>query len=381
MIKLKNFLRRIQTKIYLALITILVTGLIILNSYTNYLHKTINASNDKTLAIYVISDNKELAKDLSKLDKVKKVQQGIIVTSEKNILELYKFSTNLFDNHTNEAFLFPNDKYDIKDNAALFPMESIFGDEQLSTDYQKNINKTFDFSSLNYNTNLKVQGYYKTVLPEILINKNTFKTILKNSSEYIYRLTLKDYSYYNKGSYGLNLVSNIEDLEVLKDIKKICSDCETSVGGIGMGSILLDNHMTNFLLSLDVATDMENLVFVLTYFINIINKIFFFILLIIIVNVIIDENKYIVIKRKLGYNITMIKKDLIEKIIFLLITSILISIFLSLILKLILNHYFHLQMIIFSYLELLSILKYCLIISILSFIFIQIKYRYKKINI
>ena len=189
--------------------------------------------------------------------------------------------------------------------------------------------------------------------------------------------------YYYIGNYGLNLVddSDHDELEIYKDIRKICSNCEMTTFGVGEGSILLDNHMTDFLLSLDVATDMGNLVFVLTYFINIINKIFFFIHLIIIVNVIIDENKYIVIKRKLGYNITMIKKDLIEKIIFLLITSILISIFLSLILKLILNHYFHLQMIIFSYLELLSILKYCLIISILSFIFIQIKYRYKKINI
>ena len=88
MIKLKSFLRRIQTKIYLILVTILLTALTILTSYINYLHKLTNDSYDNTKAIYVIT-NKDLTKDLSKLKRVKKVTPGITLNSTLTPSKLY----------------------------------------------------------------------------------------------------------------------------------------------------------------------------------------------------------------------------------------------------------------------------------------------------
>ena len=184
MIKLKNFLRRIQTKIYLALITILVTGLIILNSYTNYLHKTINASNDKNMAVYVISSNKDLTKDFSSLDKVKKVELGLTLKSTTNLYDLHHYFLQPFDNHSGEIFIFPSDNYSVEYNALILTRD-MDNEEYLAQNYEQNINKTFEFYNSSFKTNLKIQDYHNTNLQESLVNKKTFFKLLQNSTEYI----------------------------------------------------------------------------------------------------------------------------------------------------------------------------------------------------
>ncbi len=374
MIKLKSFLRRIQTKIYLILVTILLTALTILTSYINYLHKLTNDSYDNTKAIYVIT-NKDLTKDLSKLKRVKKVTPGITLNSTLTPSKLY-FSNTSYNQliGLNKIYLFPTTTYKIETGSILLPRSPGFEDIYWDTNYTPNIHKSFEFSNSSSNFTLKVQDYYPSYLEEVLVNSKTFNKLYQSSKEYVYKLTLKDYIYYSLNDDPSTSSDSTKSLEIEKDIKNICSDCKIVTNQIDTTSLLLDNNMYNFLELLNASTNLPELILILTNLANVINIIFLLLLLIVTINIIIDENKYLILKRKLGYNLKMLKKDLIVKIIFLLITSTLISIFLSLILKLILNHYFHLQMVIFSFKELLVICKYIFIILVLSGIFIQIKY-------
>ncbi|MDD2409197.1 MAG: hypothetical protein PHD03_00530 [Bacilli bacterium] len=336
MLALKGFFRKKSTKVYCAILSILLITIIILFSFTKYCLNEINKEIYNKSVYLVISKNDyyDILKEFKALSYVSRVL-SLTPNSEceplkDNSYEGYDLSTNIYGIIKNN-FTWNDFKYINYDNIIIYPNsmrdEVKLKDNQiaisiapnLKNDYKnfmdKLVGKKISFLDNDNKIEFIVSEFYYTNFSEMTISDKMFNE-LKNNDLYIYDVKIQDHN----------------DIYPIESKLRNINDVNTIFTTIGS--------------DFDSINKYSNMVDTLNKFAYSILVVLFIILLIVIKNILYDEKKTIKISRLLGYNINQIKKNLLVNLIMLTLIVIIISTLFTIGLNILLNTIYNINLIV-----------------------------------
>lgn len=365
MILLKGFFRKISTKLYLIIFSILLVSIITLFGFVNYYSGLLNNVFEKSTRILMIS-NSDYYDKLNKYKNVTKIEKSLLFKPDYNYKVLGRQGYQTWQNgdlldsrepeqeirlnwddfitpYLNYIMVFKDQK--MTDNQIAFgftpvvhynkPIESIYGEK---IGFNVN-NKKYEFV---------IDSVYTAPFPEMVVSEKMFDKLYDNSNLYGYRVTINNYEQADK------IMKQLERLENNSDFKITSNNIDYS---------LLNKSGEASMDSLKGIVQVLNIVSFIAIFA------FSLIFIVVIKNIVKDENKTINIERLLGFNKKQIREYLFLKVVVLNIGTFISSGIISIIITTWINNQFNFNLEIFNQYLLLtygSVLFVSLLFCLLS---------------
>lgn len=372
MILVKGFFRKLSTKVYLLIFSILLTIIIIILSFVNYYTEILDQMYRENSFMVVISKIDYYNK-LSSYKSIVSIEEALLFKPDKNykaiLSEDYVVIKDgtVVDSKENggasrmnwEDFMIGEGNGD--DFLIVFPSErnsiQLKDDEvALSLDpityYKKDIAQGIIGEKIGFYYNAQqyeytIKEFYKTEIPGMLVSDCIFETMSKNKDLYVYLVKFD---------------SKKDSTIVAKKLKQSDNDIEV----LNRQRYFVEDESMN-------SAKLIDLIYTLEFMSKTIILIFCIIFIVVIKNVIKDSKKNLNLEKMLGYNNRQIKYYLSSKLIILSGISLTISTILSLIINIMINYYYQFQLIVFNIMMLSKMYIIILIITIFICFITKIK--------
>lgn len=360
----KSFFRKKQTKIYIFILTVIITNLIVVNYLSNYYNKLAYDNYVNNVYISLIS-SEDYYDEFLRNDLITNVKQGILLIPDynnKNIIkrgEIYSTSDDIYKNISIfwDDFLLEDDtvavyrardyNMEVSDNEIIVGCMTarLLASQKGNNNYLFKKNISFISSNGNMNHNFIVSDIIDTSYNTFIISDSDFNKLKKENGLFSYRITAK-----NRKSIE-SLVNELSNLEI-----------ETGTN--------VNVHLRS------TGEDELNSIITFARFSNIALMVLLFIIFMLIChNILNDEKKNAYINRLLGYSKKQVCKYIVVFIFLLVFLAMSYGTINALFISTILNNIFHLELTLINLEVLLWISMMILIIS-----FTQIIYFYKSFN-
>ncbi len=341
MILIKEFFRKKTIKIYSIIICILLVSIILLLNFAGYYDKLFNELYQENSALIMIS-REDHYNELIKYDFITSFEKALIFTPDYEYKNLGRAGYEIqMDGNIvgTEEGTISTSKANWED-FVLYGLGKdniiVYKDNNLETNLNNNeialsftpaiehkeatlpelINQEIGFYFNNNKVKFTISTFYESVLPGVVVAEEVFKELEKDSNLYVYKMSTNDYKkasdleiklkeFENNSDYNITLI-RAYDAEVGENIEKLESTAQ----------IL---QFTSYL-----AIIMFTIIFIL-----------------LINNIIKDENKYIMVKRMIGFNKIKIFIIITTQLIILCTLALLTSIVISIMLNLFINNLFN----------------------------------------
>lgn len=372
MILIKGFFRKLSTKVYLLIFSILLTVIITIMSFINYYTEILDQMYRENSFMVVITKTDYYNK-LSSYKSIISIEEALLFEPNKN----YKAIVNedyviikdgvVVDSKENggatrmnwEDFMigegtsgnfivvFPSNRngIELKDDEVALSLDPF-------TYHKKDIAQGivgekigFYYKSKNYE--YTINGFYPTEIPGMLVSNRVFQTMNENKDLYAY--LVKFNSKKSSTSVAQKLKQSDKNIEVLNRQRYYAEND-------GMSSARL-----------------IDLIDILGFVSNTIILIFVTIFIVAIKNIIKDSKENMALEKMLGYNHHQIKYCLFSKLIILSGISLIVSTLLSVIINIIINYYYQTELMIFNIMLLSTLYIIVVIISIFTCFITKIK--------
>lgn len=370
---IRSFFRNRIVKIYIIIMTIVISVLFILSSFVNYYQKL----QDELFAnrnIIIVTSKEDIYKKISKIKKVSSVEKKAVLLPDKSSNVIVNSQYTLTDTSGNVLDSFISDEEDYKykitwekllvsdfdyilvssnnEDKKLSDSEIIIGLPSSWKDYFSEhpefyLNKIASFKTDNDNKlEFKIVDLYDSRFPQLIVNSNVYDELLKHQTFNTYIMSVTSYS----ESY--EIVNAIESFDDHSNYFSTTFECS------------YDGFESNTINNID---DLIGVLKLVSYIV-----LFIFIVLIVVVirNILSDLNKNVQLEKKIGFNKIQIKNNIILRLISLLIGAACIAVIISLLTIFVINSVFNLNIIMFNY---HFFIKVYLLICIITILLVIIK--------
>ena len=212
MLLLKEFFRKKTTKIYFFLFTILFLGIIIFFSFAGYYEKLYNDSIKKNSAFIMLSE-KDHYEELSKSTVLFDIKRGLVFKPDYDYtllglqgVDVQKDGQVILkkDPIPGESEFFWEDFTEFDENIVIFKASdynlslnsgeiALGAKESLSNkNFSELLNKKLGFKSGEFKIEFTITDFYESPLSFMLIADEDFAKLVKYSSLYFYKASVKD---------------------------------------------------------------------------------------------------------------------------------------------------------------------------------------------
>lgn len=342
MLLIKSFLKKKRTKIYIVILTTLFTVLFLLNSFENCVNKLYGEEHMRTstLLMYSKNDHEDVIKNFKGVKdyrralsfnpgsdseiiyspKMKMSENGLLEYAEPVDKSKLIWSNLVSGRDTNIILAFSSNTCENKvtDNKIDLYMATRRYDEDLIDDYKgKTINISYNGREISFVFN---NIYKMRAIQYVCISDEIYNELIKEEQNHNFEIFVKDYEAYDKFTDEYNYLEKNK---------------EYSLGGSTYYENPEDSQLSSMLLSMiDIIGT--------TYFISTI--IFFFVTISVIQDLVMSEEKDILLLKQLGFNKNQTLLSSIKNILLLDLITISLSIIINLLLDIIINKIFKLAL-------------------------------------
>lgn len=373
MLLIKSFFRKKKTIIFLEMLSIIVSILLLLNSFNSFINKEIDRIKKDNSFLIMFSlnnhntlfDNEKNIISYFRLLPLNKGQDNNIIYTPQYIempngsigYESIDYSkiewTSLFYDYEEYPYILtlPSSycSANLKDEEVILALEK---DIDYQEEYKNNyLNNSINFKYKDESLNLYIKDIIEPkTFNYICISDNLYNSISKKENKYIYLINTNSYSDIEKLE---NKWSNLEENDYYNiQYNTIYNSIETDEKVTSL------SNLSNMLKIADIISII----------------IFTIIFILVIKDLINDEEKDILLFKQLGFNHNQIIKTILKNIIILDIFIIIISLILSKIISILLNILLNIK------LQIFSSFIFIIIIIILLFEFIFLIHKLKSIK-
>ena len=364
MLLLKEFFRKKTTKIYFFLFTILFLGIIIFFSFAGYYEKLYNDSIKKNSAFIMLSE-KDHYEELSESTVLFDIKRGLVFKPDYDYtllglqgVDVQKDGQVILkkDPIPGESEFFWEDFTEFDENIVIFKASdynlslnsgeiALGAKESLSNkNFSELLNKKLGFKSGEFKIEFTITDFYESPLSFMLIADEDFIKLVKYSSLYFYKASVKDL---NKAEKLESKLRNLEKNNNYKASLCIWESTGDTQNVMELNSIVDTLKSVSYLIAL---------LFIIVFYL-------------LIKNVIKDETSSNMLKRMIGFTKWQSLKILFMQLLLLATGSFIISLFLAKISIHIINKKFILKLCLNNWLILLLIYIFIIIIILINCLF------------
>ena len=364
MLLLKEFFRKKTTKIYFFLFTILFLGIIIFFSFAGYYEKLYNDSIKKNSAFIMLSE-KDHYEELSKSTVLFDIKRGLVFKPDYDYtllglqgVDVQKDGQVILkkDPIPGESEFFWEDFTEFDENIVIFKASdynlslnsgeiALGAKESLSNkNFSELLNKKLGFKSGEFKIEFTITDFYESPLSFMLIADEDFAKLVKYSSLYFYKASVKDLKKAEK------LESKLRNLEKNNNYKASLCIWEST------GDTQNVMELNSIVDTLKSVSYLIALLFIMVFYL-------------LIKNIIKDETSSNMLKRMIGVTKWLSLKILFMQLLLLATGSFIISLFLAKISIHIINKKFLLKLCLNNWLILLLIYIFIIIIILINCLF------------
>ena len=364
MLLLKEFFRKKTTKIYFFLFTILFLGIIIFFSFAGYYEKLYNDSIKKNSAFIMLSE-KDHYEELSKSTVLFDIKRGLVFKPDYDYtllglqgVDVQKDGQVILkkDPIPGESEFFWEDFTEFDENIVIFKASdynlslnsgevALGAKESLSNkNFSELLNKKLGFKSGEFKIEFTITDFYESPLSFMLIADEDFIKLVKYSSLYFYKASVKDL---NKAEKLESKLRNLEKNNNYKASLCIWESTGDTQNVMELNSIVDTLKSVSYLIAL---------LFIMVFYL-------------LIKNIIKDETSSNMLKRMIGFTKWQSLKILFMQLLLLATGSFIISLFLAKISIHIINKKFILKLCLNNWLILLLIYIFIIIIILINCLF------------
>mgnify|MGYP004642446291 FL=1 len=364
MLLLKEFFRKKTTKIYFFLFTILFLGIIIFFSFAGYYENLYNDSIKKNSAFIMLSE-KDHYEELSKSTVLFDIKRGLVFKPDYDYtllglqgVDVQKDGQVILkkDPIPGESEFFWEDFTEFDENIVIFKASdynlslnsgeiALGAKESLSNkNFSELLNKKLGFKSGEFKIEFTITDFYESPLSFMLIADEDFAKLVKYSSLYFYKASVKDLKKAEK------LESKLRNLEKNNNYKASLCIWEST------GDTQNVMELNSIVDTLKSVSYLIALLFIMVFYL-------------LIKNIIKDETSSNMLKRMIGFTKWQSLKILFMQLLLLATGSFIISLFLAKISIHIINKKFLLKLCLNNWLILLLIYIFIIIIILINCLF------------
>lgn len=370
----KSFFRNRIVKIYIIILTIVISSLFVLSSFINYYQKL----QDELFVnrnIIIATSKEDIYKKLAKIKNLTNVKKRAVLLPDKtyniivdsqytltdssgNVLDEYKTDEKDYEFKITWDKLFVSDfdyilvsssddnrDYDLNDNEILIGLPTIWKD-YFSEYPEFYLNKNVGFKTTSgEQIEFKIIDLYESHFPQLIVSSALYDKLIKQQSFNTYIMNALSYSESN------DIVKKINTFDDNSEFFGTTFECS------------YEGFESNTISSIDDLIGVLKLVSYIIVFI------FVILIFIIIKNLLSDLNKNVQLEKKLGFSKKRIKINIAIRLLSLLIGSACLSLILSLIIVFAINCIFKLDIILFNYQFFIKIYLIVCLITILTVFF------------
>ena len=363
MILLKGFFRKKKTIIYIRIFSIIITILFLLNGINNYINRELDRINyeSSSLIMFSLNNHEDLLKEESRVVSYKRIlplskgTDNDIIYTPKLIekedgsiayesIDYSKIDWNrlIYDSENYPyIFSFPASYCDIdlKDSEVIL---ALVEDYDYRAEYKENyLNNSISLYHETKLLNLKVKNIIEpSKFNYVCISENLYTELSKQENKYIYLINAKNY-------------------QAIEELKEQWQDLEENDFYSIQNNVVYNDIETS-----DKKTSLSNLANMLQIATIISFIIFAIIAIFVTKDLISDEEKDILLLRKIGFNKNQIITSTLKNILLLDIIVLIISLVASLLLSILLNTLLNLSIQICSLNLLLSIIIFIILFEL-----------------
>ena len=330
---IRSFFRKKTTKIYIIILSILLSSIFILYNFVNYFRE-VEENIIAEHSILIVSSNNDYYDYLQKIKNVTKIEKAIIFTPDKsydiivdgsytiqdsngNIINSYiskydgeyKITWNeLLTSDFDDYILVRNQEQrnmNLKsDEISIVLRVPFYEDGKESYNFQQYRNQKIGFKFLDETIEFSISDFYPskwTEWPELVISNDKFEQLYQKSKLYTYSINFDSYD------EAVSIKNELSNIDNNSNSKFIIDTFYYHGEGMKLSNI------SDILSVLKIAICLVSLIFLIVY-------------IIIIKNTISDLKRNVKISRLVGYNMIQIRKRVIILLILLLLRLFLIII-------------------------------------------------------
>lgn len=356
MLLLKEFFRKKTTKIYFFLFTILFLGIIIFFSFAGYYEKLYNDSIKKNSAFIMLSE-KDHYEELSESTVLFDIKRGLVFKPDYNYTLLGRQGVDVQkDPIPGESEFFWEDFTEFDENIVIFKASdynlslnsgeiALGAKGSLSNkNLSELLNKKLGFKSGEFKIEFTITDFYESPLSFMAIADEDFAKLVKYSTLYFYKASVKDLKKAEK------LESKLRNLEKNNNYKASLCIWEST------GDTQNIMELNSIVDTLKSVSYLIALLFIIVFYL-------------LIKNVIKDEMSSNMLKRMIGFTNWQSLKILFMELFLLTIASFIISIFLAKISIHIINKNFLLKLSLNNWFMLFLTYMFVIIIILINCLF------------
>lgn len=353
---IKSFLRQKVIKVYLIILSILITIAITLSSLTNYFSYIQNDIFQKNSKLIVVTEKDEY-KNLVNIKEINNLKKALVFKENKSYntfsdskedkIQWFTLETEKLKNY---ILVKPAKEFNLElsNDEIVIGLNSFWYDSYGNEIVNDLINQNIGFLYNNKNVEFSIKKVIPVDSSILIISDNLYKTMIKDQELYAYE----------------GKIDSIKHEFLVNEKLKFIKDTESSA--VSLSTFYKGDTSTE-------VCDLYDLLDLLTFISYIYLAILFIILIIIFKNILSDYKKNAILNRKIGYSNLKIKLETFKSLFLLFIFSIFISVFLYIIIICLSYLFFKINLLILNIQFLLNLFSLCTII--IAIICILKKYK------
>ena len=344
---IRSFFRKKTTKIYIIILSILLSSIFILYNFVNYFRE-VEENIIAEHSILIVSSNNDYYDYLQKIKNVTKIEKAIIFTPDKsydiivdgsytiqdsngNIINSYiskydgeyKITWNeLLTSDFDDYILVRNQEQrnmNLKsDEISIVLRVPFYEDGKESYNIQQYRNQKIGFKFLDETIEFSISDFYPskwTEWPELVISNDKFEQLYQKSKLYTYSINFDSYD------EAVSIKNELSNIDNNSNSKFIIDTFYYHGEGMKLSNI------SDILSVLKIAICLVSLIFLIVY-------------IIIIKNTISDLKRNVKISRLVGYNMIQIRKRVIILLILLFFVTFLLSVLINIFFNIFVKYFF-----------------------------------------